>query len=653
VWTLLAAVMAFAAVAVLGKAPESGGEAAIHAPAEVRGARDSPPAGGETCDSDAVLLRQIDHLYPGFQRKVIIATVPDPIDSQAGWLFDAQLEAIVGAIERKMPVESGAKPSGDDTDQRNYTRDRYVLPWDCVARAGQRAHAAPGARPVDPRETPGLVVFRNRNQTSLLLLFLVGETPTFGIHEKALSRALDAAADGCGPTTLIRLMAPTFTGSAMSLRAAIDRWWDSKHSCPTVRFKIISGSASDFRNKHIIERRLRASVPVGSGPTVSFQATVVPEEAVLEAVYRHLKDRGANLGHDVALLAEAGTFYGKSAYPDDPDSARKSADADSAGPLVLTFPMRLGRLRSTGEADVSPKADVSTPNGQGLLPLELNDLGAPSDLFPTFFPGMHNPSDKLVLGHLLSTISKEHYRYVGLLATDPRDKLYLAKLIRRYCPDVGLFTVQSDLLYTHPEYNRYLEGMIVGSTYPLFNSNQLWSPPWKGLTDRLQFPRNMAQGAYNATLALLGRRELVDYGAPFGSPRGQPEQPPIWLTVVGHEALWPLKAQVGYHDLLRQENRAAEDERGPYTYVNPELLTAAERLYRLGAPRHFQLVGLLVFLGLLGHVCVWGWRYARSGGRTASTAGSGCVFGCRPWSCPYWCSGWACYGGGPAPRGLP
>jgi hypothetical protein len=196
---------------------------------------------------------------------------------------------------------------------------------------------------------------------------------------------------------------------------------------------------------------------------------------------------------------------------------------------------------------------------------------------------------------------------VGLLATDPRDKLYLAKLIRRYCPDVGLFTVQSDLLYTHPEYNRYLEGMIVGSTYPLFNSNQSWSPPWKGSAQRFQFPRNMAQGAYNATLALLDRHELVDYGAPFGSPRGQPERPPIWLTVVGHEALWPLEVETGYRGLLKAKNREA------YTYANapPEPRTAPEELYRWMAPRHFPIVGWLVIWGLVAHVWVWGWRYKR------------------------------------------
>jgi hypothetical protein len=105
----------------------------------------------------------------------------------------------------------------------------------------------------------------------------------------------------------------------------------------------------------------------------------------------------------------------------------------------------------------------------------------------------------------------------------------------------------------------------------------------------------------------------VDYGAPFGSQAGRPEQQPaVWLAVVGDEALWPLKAEVGYRHLLRDEKNRAADERSPYTYVNtrPPPPTAAERLYRLVAPRHFQLVGWLVTWGLLAHVWVWGRQYA-------------------------------------------
>ncbi|MGH8586085.1 MAG: hypothetical protein ACREWE_07865, partial [Gammaproteobacteria bacterium] len=157
---------------------------------------------------------------------------------QAGWLFDAQLEAIVGAIERKILVESAGAESDADSGQLNYTRDCYVLPWDCAARAGERASgAAGGARPVDPRETPGLVVFRNRNQKRLLLLFLIGETPTFGIHEIALSRALTAAAEGCGPTTCTPWWGPSsachggpsasFAGTGCRRCRIPARCWDS------------------------------------------------------------------------------------------------------------------------------------------------------------------------------------------------------------------------------------------------------------------------------------------------------------------------------------------------------------------------------------------------------------------------------------------
>jgi hypothetical protein len=581
------AIVALAAVAVLGDVPGGGAEAPPGpTPAAVS---EKAASGAEICDSE-VMLEQIEGLYPRFQRELLIATVPDPVDSQAGWLFDAQLEAIVGAIERKVQQVEGLGGAANS----NYTRDRYALPWKCTVRDDGRE--VRGAK--DPRKAPGLVVFRNRTETTLLLLFLIGETPTFGIHEQALWEALDVATKGCGSGAHpVRLMAPTFTGSAMSLRAALERWWDRNEHCPTASFKIISGSASDFRNKGIIEDWVRMPVKVRSPLTVSFQATVVPEEAVLNAVYRHIEARGADLDSEVALLAEAGTSYGKSAF------------GGAKGPLVLNFPMRMGRLRGAGRTAPPGKGVATSANGGRLFGLELDEIGSPRDLFPTYSPGMHNPSDELVVGHLLSTISREKYRYVGLLATDPRDKLHLATLIRRYCPDVGLFTVQSDLLYTHSDFNRYLEGMIVGSTYPLFNSNQLWSPPWRGVTERLQFPRNMAQGAYNATLALLDRRDLVDYGPPFGSGAGRPGGPAIWLTVVGHEALWPLKAEIGYRRFLGEDNARA-DERSPYTYPSPLSDTGSERTYRLRAPRHFHIVGWLLLIFLFIHLTVWGRRYA-------------------------------------------
>ena len=65
------------------------------------------------------------------------------------------------------------------------------------------------------------------------------------------------------------------------------------------------------------------------------------------------------------------------------------------------------------------------------------------------------------------TISREQCRYVGVIASDTRDKLFLIRLIREYCPDVHVFVTDGDLLLTHPDYRYHMRGVIVGSTYPL------------------------------------------------------------------------------------------------------------------------------------------------------------------------------------------
>ena len=71
-----------------------------------------------------------------------------------------------------------------------------------------------------------------------------------------------------------------------------------------------------------------------------------------------------------------------------------------------------------------------------------------------------------VLSDILSTISRERCRYVGVVATDTRDKLFLIRLIREYCPDVRIFLTGGDLLFSHPDYRFHCRGVIVGSSRP-------------------------------------------------------------------------------------------------------------------------------------------------------------------------------------------
>ena len=105
----------------------------------------------------------------------LIATVPDPISSRLPHFFDSFVESL----------ESAAEASG-------YTPDRYALPW---REKGNRAgDEVPRWRQTLYDTVPGMILFRDPQERKLLLIFLVGETPTTGIHKEAMFSALEQMA---------------------------------------------------------------------------------------------------------------------------------------------------------------------------------------------------------------------------------------------------------------------------------------------------------------------------------------------------------------------------------------------------------------------------------------------------------------------------
>ena len=96
--------------------------------------------------------------------------------------------------------------------------------------------------------------------------------------------------------------------------------------------------------------------------------------------------------------------------------------------------------------------------------------------------------------------------------------------------------------------------MLLVTTYPLFSQNQIWTYPFQGEQFRLQFPTDTAQGVFNAALALLERPDLMlEYGRPFDFRQNPHDRrtPPIWLSVVGKDYIWPVKLWVGDGNGLR------------------------------------------------------------------------------------------------------
>jgi hypothetical protein len=73
-----------------------------------------------------------------------------------------------------------------------YTIDRFALPW---PENGKEAHdRTPSWHESLYDSAPGLMLFRDPSEQKLLLVFLVGETPTTGVHKHAMFSALEQMA---------------------------------------------------------------------------------------------------------------------------------------------------------------------------------------------------------------------------------------------------------------------------------------------------------------------------------------------------------------------------------------------------------------------------------------------------------------------------
>jgi hypothetical protein len=471
----------------------------------------------------------------------LVVTVPDPVDSVLDYAFDRTLDALQRAVR-----------------VNDYLLDRYSLPWLDTLPPGRAAE--PVRR--GPRERhPGVLVFRRVHaprgaglapDVRLLVVYLVAETPISGIQRTPLTLALgeartiaEHAAGGSLESVEISLLGPFFSGSAFSLRLTLLSW--ARTAGPTT-VRIVSGSATRADNRAL----LGFSDPA-SGLRATFAATVIPDNVSTERFYRHLESLGVDFNF-VALLTESNTAYGRK-----PDT--EPAEATPPGNLrvprtSIVFPMHISQLRAAYERE-----NLLQPFGEGrgaaggprTLDLLLEEAGRRRDAIPSVSE-LTSVSDELSLSAIFATLSRLGIRYVGIVASDVRDKLFLGRQIALNCPGVTLFTVDSDLLLSHPKYIPFLRGMLVVSTYPLYNLNQSWTPDATPL-ESFQFPSGAAEGVFNAALVLTGRDDaLVEYGPPFPqlvSPRAEDvvrNRPPLWLSEVGNASVWPLAALSDYSD---------------------------------------------------------------------------------------------------------
>ncbi|HEY2292398.1 MAG TPA: hypothetical protein VGM86_17005, partial [Thermoanaerobaculia bacterium] len=435
----------------------------------------------------------------------LVPALPDPRMDQA-------LDAIQRAFADSKTWRRGFPPAPDD-----YLLDRVWLPW--VSAGTGTAKPAPSA--------PGILLFRGTEPRALEAVLLVPETSKMGIQKDTFREALEliAGLQGAAVEPTVAILGPSFSGSVESIRLALTSWRQSRGNL--LSFRAASGSATADGLEEAFNE-----------VDVSFCRAALPDSVLQVQALGFLQQKmGWNL-RKVGLLIEDDTRYGQSFV--NPRGIPLGGGALGQKLVLFTFPSHLSDLRTAWEdAQKAEQAAQANPlqTPRRVLGLDLSGHEQEVDLVPTFSSTTTSINDLLV-ANLLQTIAREGIRYVGIVSTDPMDKLFLAEKLRQLAPDVVLFTFDNNLLYAHPDHAVELDGMLVLGSYPLFTEGAPGFPAlaerwissaeerWQFSGERRQFGSEYQEGVFEAARYLLGATPLP--------------APQAWIAAVGNGSLWPI-----------------------------------------------------------------------------------------------------------------
>jgi hypothetical protein len=468
----------------------------------------------------------------GYQLDFLIALGPDPADSRLAENFDLITAGIQMALGESSP---------------RYIYDREWLP--AAQRDSRRSHRGEKTS----AELAGINLLRGISddysadnasasaasapRKKLMAVFLVGETPLSGIQKEAFRqsvlfvRKLSQAASGApgGKTDQaaraaagaasqvmppsqtepahieIRVVGPSSSGSAESLAIAIRSLNDS-----TIKFHVVTGGATAPG----LERLFPPS-------TVTFDRTILPDDVLVENALSFLEHR---LKWDLsyaALVIEEGTAYadyfkfGHTFKVGRSSVIRRVPDRIflPAGVQAIRNAWEEQRAGKRREAPpVSGALRVTEPDAAGDGPeVKLVDAVTPYDRSPASPLTAH--FEDVVLESLLRRFTTNYrYRYIGIIATDIKDSIFVAERLHHWDPDVELFVFENNLLYSHPSASSTMFGSLAISTFPLWLTP---TPPPRAGAARppiRRFASESQQGAFLATKCLLGD-EMTDPSA--------------------------------------------------------------------------------------------------------------------------------------------
>ena len=465
-----------------------------------------------------------------FADRVLIATLPDPKGTDFGYWFDQNVEGISRAM----------------ADADGYGLERYWFSWLETKHGvpGSRSNAEPKGGVDRNNQHLGVLVFRKHSDpTKRRVVLIVRENALNGVHQDTMLAALELLPQTPGRNRAVRILGPTFSGSLPSILDSIQAWCCRE----TAEVTIISGSAIGIK-----PHELNAASQLLGAARLTIRSTHAPIDVQMNAMLHYLANPGNTQPTDdfmpkegkhseldlrhVAFLVESNSGFGTAAV-----AATKTAtslDGEQVHePWVLRFPLHISKLTAILSSEQRERDERLGLGSRGTLNA-LDEARGKRDLIPASDELRTAELNKRLLEDYCTILRRERVRYIGILATDPRDKLYLFDLLQRRGGNARLFTHGADNHFVHPAYFRPMRGVLIVSTFSLLPQSQQWTNVWRseGETRRLPFPSTYSQGLYNAVLAQLGEdRKMLDYRPPaFEHHHGAPiVQPPLWITTVG------------------------------------------------------------------------------------------------------------------------
>jgi hypothetical protein len=389
--------------------------------------------------------------------RALIATVPDPLHTRMALETDRYFDAIQQAAF-----------------QAGWELATQWVPWTVKAEADQKSDSV-DAPPYlfDIEKLPGLLVFRRhfepyKNNNRLLLVFVVGETPTAGVNGFQFQLArLTMTRLGSDQPDIVSIAGPTFSGSLLPLARLLEESPGNTH------FEIRSGSVSnsDYARALLVELESKGFVIDGrrrDAPSVTFHSFTLPSASFHNHFVRLVRTFGLK-AEQAAELVEDETGF---SYRD----ADQHSDTNHFPIVTYRYPRDIAQLRNVyNDAAFAGSAVSSEVKLARRVELSLKDTQSGEDTFP-IFSGSHTPmSQDAELQQLIGVLKRRSIRLVSLSATNVFDTLFLANVITRQCPDIRIVLQGPDLLFVQESGEGSLSGIMAISPFPLFPEGVEWS----------------------------------------------------------------------------------------------------------------------------------------------------------------------------------